>query len=187
MEDSNLDRDLERTFADPEVNAFADLVRHIDAEQEATQRRPSPLRIASRRVSAIASTLAVAATVALLLVAGWWLLRPASPTDAEIFAQQFEPYPMLLVQRSGGDTQLLRAQAIDLYVREEYGAAAEAFEALREQSPGDRSYIFYGAVALLADGQATESVPLFEALRQDSTLVFWEQSGEYLELVRLVE
>ena len=88
----------------------------------------SNIRSLSGKSNRIQTILAIAATVLLLVTAGWFFLDPSEQGD--LFASNFEPYPMLIVERGGDEDpgeEVPLTQAIAAYEEGRYGDAASAF------------------------------------------------------------
>ncbi len=70
----------------------------------------------------------IAASLALLLFAGWWLLRPSSEPEA-LYANFYAPYELSFSSRAGGNTETLLA-ANAAYDAQDYAQALQAFQSL---------------------------------------------------------
>lgn len=70
----------------------------------------------------------VAASIALLLFAGWWFLMPSNEPDV-LYANFYQPYELSFSSRDGGNTEALLA-ANAAYNAQDYTQALQAFESL---------------------------------------------------------
>ena len=85
----------------------------------------------------------------------------------QLFTDSFEPAEMVLPERGltdpSKDTQLYN-QARAEYGGGEYAAASASFEKLSEDEPRSLAYIYFHGMSLLASGQASASIPVFEKI-----------------------
>lgn len=70
----------------------------------------------------------IAASLALLLFAGWWFLIPSNEPDV-LYASFYQPYELSFSSRDGGNTETLLA-ASTAYNAQDYAQALQAFESL---------------------------------------------------------
>lgn len=141
-----------------------------------------PYRAARIRRLAPARWLAVAASVAVLLVAGWWfLLRDGGSIEsATLLADTFEPYPNRAYNLTKGEQPAdPRARAYAAY---EVGDYAGALTAFAESTPAEPADDFYRANALLALDRPAEALPLFEALARQPGFALAPHSQWYAAL-----
>ncbi|WP_116109236.1 tetratricopeptide repeat protein [Lewinella sp. IMCC34191] len=125
----------------------------------------------------------VAAAAAILLLAGYFILRPAAQNDAVLAMAAYEPYDNIAFSiTKGGSDEVDRADAYIAYERADYPAAEAAFQALSNPSLPDR---FYLAQSLLAQQKFAESATLFEELSTMDDFNLHEESEYYAALARL--
>lgn len=130
--------------------------------------------------------LAVAAAVA-ILVAAVLLLYPDRQNPQELFAQNFQPYPNVLVpidRSEGPSTQKPDAQAFAYYEQGEYAQALPLLEQLATDSTSAK-YDFYVANCQLQLNQLTRAIPLLQSLAQSDTDHFAPHAQWYLALAYL--
>ena len=194
MTDDQLDKELARTLGDPEAHAFRELVRDVDAEWEAPVKQlgersasaktevTAPRQAKQRRMP-MRRILAMAASVLLLAVVGYWSLSgPSGSVD-----DYLTPYEVSFAVRSAGDgnaSSLRTAQ--DAYQAGEYSLAAERFGAL----PSDASTDFYRGVSLLLTkepAKVQQAEVLLGQLAQRNDHLYQEQAHWYhaLSLLQL--
>lgn len=139
------------------------------------------------RLLSIRSLIAVAATV-LLLVFAYQLFVPESSSSEELFAEYFEPYQMVLTQRSlsaDSTMNITLNTAIRNYQDSQFKAAATAFQQLQTQYPENKAFTFYLGLAQLSAGNSDSSINAFSTLLADPTHLFVEQCRWYLALAYL--
>ncbi|MCB0625473.1 MAG: tetratricopeptide repeat protein [Saprospiraceae bacterium] len=162
-------------------------LRAVLKETDRTWQRPDDARGPGKVVGiGLRQILAIAATLALLVVSWQLFFRQDRISDREqLFAAQFEPYPMVLAQRDGQDSSTaggLQAEAVNAYAAADYAAAAEAFTRLADSRPDQSAYLFYAAVSELAAGHPELAAPSFRELLSREDHLFAEQSRWYLAL-----
>ncbi len=112
----------------------------------------------------------VAAGVLLLLGAGLFLFQSEDElSNDELFAEYFEPYPVVGVKR-GQEIDELKEKAIEQYENQNYEQAIPLLKELYllEQ---DTLIQFYYSVALLANLQYEEAIINFEAIKATNNLL----------------
>lgn len=128
----------------------------------------------------------IAASLLLLLALSLYLLGPFSGTQADtLFALHFEPYQMVLNQRSETADLPLQQQGIAAYQSGDYQAAAAAFRQLAAEAPQQELFSFYAALSDLAAGAATTAVARLEVLSREGSDGLQQQSRWYLALALL--
>ena len=130
--------------------------------------------------------LSIAATVLLVIAAGYFLLRPTSFSNQELFAEAFTPYPNTeLLDRGEADA---RQVAYLAYQSGDYEQAFNLLSAL----PVDPGNSFFAAQAALESEQAEAAIELLAPLAEDQDFVLheeaeWSLALAYLQLDRLDE
>jgi tetratricopeptide (TPR) repeat protein len=181
-----LHRQLQGSLRGEKIHEFRAVLQAVDKQWQKPAGKPNRsqrLRLLFR------PALAVAAAVALLLIA-WQLFSPNGRPDAseQLFAAYFEPYQMVLNQRSAAELPEragLLNTAIKQYAEGQFADAAIAFRQLEQSEPGNIAFQFYQALALLASGQADEAIPILENVLARSGHLFSEQCRWYLALAHL--
>ncbi len=179
-----LHREVQETIKGKELHDFRSALKTIDQNWDAEnhQQEKKSHQGGGGKVVGLYRWLAVAAAaIAFFLVYTFLLPTNNQPTD--LFAANFQPYPMLLNERSGEaqeETAQLSA-AIQAYAANDYAAAIPAFEGLTAVT-NSSAYQFYLALSYLGNQQAQQAIPLLETIHQDSNNTFSEQSSWYLAL-----
>jgi tetratricopeptide (TPR) repeat protein len=181
-----LHEQLQSSLRGEKIHKFRAALQAVDTHWQNPAGKPARNRRLRRLFR---PALAVAAAVALLLIA-WQLFSPHGRPDvsAQQFAAYFEPYQMVLSQRSAAELPeraALLNLAIKQYAEGQFAEAAIAFRQLEQGEPGNIAFRFYRALALLASGQADEAIPVFETVLARSGHLFSEQSRWYLALAYL--
>ena len=123
----------------------------------------------------------VAASLAFIMVTAWLLWPSSTKTPEQLFAENFEPYPNIIMPTvRGGQTadSTVMAQAYKAYDMQEYTKAIELFESLEVKAEG---VLLYLGNSYLANGSAEKAVPIFERVISDFD-IFDEQAEWYLAL-----
>lgn len=185
-EEAELHKQLQDSLRGEKIHDFRAALQTVDRAWENPAGKPNR----SQRLNRILGpALALAAALALLLVA-WPFFAPDDRPDAseQVFAEYFEPYQMVLNQRSANEgaarAELLNL-AITQYAEGRFAEAATAFQQLAQSEPSNIAFQFYQALALLASGQAGEAIPVLQAVLDRPGHLFSEQSRWYLALAHL--
>jgi len=129
---------------------------------------------------------AVAAAITLLIVS-WFAIVQLSPTsEAELFAQNFQPFRNLdNSTRSGDQFANERKQAYAAYDREDFTQAAAMFESIIPESNNQLMDMFYLGNAYLASDQAQKAIEPLKKVMEAGTgltaLSKWYLSLAYLK------
>ena len=144
----------------------------LDTRKQGTQRWLSPV-------------IRVAASLALLLGAGYWYLA-SQVSPEELFAANYQPYPNIVnpVERSGALPQDQLGRAMIAYEKGNYKDAIESFE--QQFDTLEPSYNFYLALCLLEVGESERAAATLEkvVISQNETFylpALWYQSLAYLK------
>lgn len=125
--------------------------------------------------------LKVAASIALVVVAAWLLWPSETVSTEELFAENFEPYPNIIIPTVRGsqttDSSML-AQAYRAYDLQDYNRTIKIFENI---SPKDEDILLYLGNSYLAKGSPEKAIPVFEKMTKDFD-TFDEQAEWYLSL-----
>ena len=123
--------------------------------------------------------LAIAATLLLLIAAGWFMMKP-DKVEGDLFATYFEPYPMLVTQR--GETAEVFANheaAIEAYEEGRYAEAAELFTSGRMPAVIQ----LYSGISYLASDNYVRALDMLQPLTNNADIA--EQAQWYLALTYL--
>ncbi|NJC27362.1 tetratricopeptide repeat protein [Neolewinella antarctica] len=109
--------------------------------------------------------LAIAASVLLLLAAGWFIFEYNSPqSPAQLAQANFTPYENIAFDFVRGADDSIEADAFRAYERGNYARAADNLALL----PASAQRSFYRGQALLAQGKFAEAEPIFLELSQST-------------------
>lgn len=127
--------------------------------------------------------MAIAACVVVLLGVAVWL-NFSSPSTSELFASNFEPYDMVLTQRSiGGENSEALNGAIANYAQGNYEEAEKQFQQLAAINTEQPILRMYECISALALGRNQSSIECFNLLLDIPNLS--EQARWYLGLAYL--
>lgn len=164
------------------LHKFLDALNETNANwQLSSKEKKSALISMNARI-----VLAIAASLAILIFT-WQLFFVTGEeiTGKQLFTQHFEPYPMVLSQRSEADTAghaSLVNLAVQQYSEGNYTLASDAFIQLMNREPEQISYRFYFAVSLLGANDASNAIDILKDLLENPDHLFVEQSRWYLAL-----
>ena len=129
--------------------------------------RPQPVN----KKPSIWSPIRIAASIAVLLAAGWMVYNLRFNTSPEeLYASNYEPYPNTVYVITRDDTvdNSLERKAFSAYEANNIMKAIDYFQDLRQNSGLD--YVdFYLAQAYLANNEIKKAVPLFEKVVANNT------------------
>lgn len=137
--------------------------------------------------------MAVAASVILLAVVGYFTLSGGSRTPSEIFDEHFSSYEVPGTFRGGVDTakgadslkMAQYGQAFDVYTAGAFKEAIPLLEEIKASYPEERMASFYLGLSHLELGQAKEAIPSLEKAGRGSYTPFGRQARWYLGLAYL--
>lgn len=121
-------------------------------------------------------TLAVAASVALLVGLGW-LLTPRQPSDEALFAAHFSPAPGLPTTLGLSDSPQFDEGMIS-YKLGAYAASRTTWQPLIEQQPNNDTLRFFFGASYLAENQTTAAIDYLEPLIGKSGSA-WQASAQW--------
>lgn len=125
---------------------------------------------------------AIAAAVALVLVAGYYLLMPANtPEESDLFATNFEPFPNIAVDLTRSNDPTAEAIAFTAYENKNYAKAEDMIKALGDQPV----YQFYLAQVKLAQNDYSAAEALLRPLASNDTFPLQQEANWYLALTEL--
>lgn len=166
------------------------------AQQTTTETAQPTAKI--RRISFVRS-LAIAASFALLLTAGWFLMRQPAATPDQLFANNFGKHQDVLsievadrLSETGfGTNKELLANlqtGIDAYNSENYANAIAQLNSFRLAAPQDAlsNYAqFYEALSLIELGKTEEALPKLQELVRTENFALQNDAKWYLALGQL--
>ncbi|MEM0995397.1 MAG: hypothetical protein AAGI49_20355 [Bacteroidota bacterium] len=137
-----------------------------------------------KRATPIRRYLSLAASLAVLVIAGIFLWQNLNRAGQDYFAEYYQAYPNDIAPITKGEAVSLTdlAQALQTYERREYAAALRLFEALPTQS--DTTRFYRSMIALELEDPAT-AIQNLAAIRQNTTSTFQQAAAWYLTLAYL--
>ena len=178
-----LHQQVENTLKGEKIHDVRTVLKEIDKDWEAPSQKEDTAKIVNFNFRKF---LTVAAAVVLLVIGYQWFSN-SNLSAQEIYASNFETYPMLLDQRSNEDeynSSILR-QAISSYSKKENTDAILAFEKLLQEDSENIIYTFYLANAHLANNETDLAITYFQKIIFENDPNFVEQSRWYLSLAHL--
>ena len=169
------------------IHQFRDVLKEVDKEwKKPTEKKGEGkiVRMNFRRV------LAIAASLALLIIAWQFFFSNSNELNSDkLFADHFEPYQMILNQRSTSDdthesTALLNT-GIKQYAAGDFAGSSIAFRQLMDAELSNISFQFYYALSLLGNNEPNNAIPVLEKIMDTPEHLFLEQSRWYLALAYL--
>ena len=131
--------------------------------------------------------LAVAASVLMVVLLGYLLVRNGPADTQVLYAAYYEPYPNIInpAQRSGDDTKAtVPERAVRAYEAGQYAEAIALF-GQSDAVSSNAGFAFYHALSYLGAEQPTEAISLLKPLAQDERVLFYEPARWYLALAYL--
>ncbi|MFK8005009.1 MAG: tetratricopeptide repeat protein [Saprospiraceae bacterium] len=182
-EELNLHQQVAETLKGEKVHQLRSVLNDVDKNWEAPSKKDSAkvVNFNFRRV------LTIAAAFSLLIIGYQWFTN-SNLSSEELYAANFETYPMLLNQRSieENPTDLVTYNnAITFYNKKEFTQAEVAFEKLLQGQPDNISFQFYQANIFLASQNAAQAVPIFQKILEGNNPLIEEQTRWYLSLAHL--
>jgi tetratricopeptide (TPR) repeat protein len=185
-----LHREVTETLRGEKVHELRRVIKDVDQSftiPKSTNLRAGPNNSRSRILS-FPRVLSIAAAVLVLVVAVFVLMPDRSVGTDTLFAQHYEPYEMILNQRSVDETetleQLIRT-AVMAYETKDFEQAAILFENLSQEQPDAETFQLYLGVSLLSSGAAEAAIITLEKLNEKASPLFVEQSRWYLAMAYL--
>ncbi len=178
-----LHRQIHSSLQGEKIHAFRKVLQVVDAQWS----YPGPkTQHSGRLLPLLRPVMAIAASLAILFMAWQFLIRnDHSDSGQRAFETYFEPYPMILHQRSASEEQdsaALLNKAIQDYAEGRFAEAALSFQQLEQAEPDHIVYSFYRALALLSSGQADQAIPILDNITARPGHLFSEQGRWYLAL-----
>ncbi|WP_235296961.1 tetratricopeptide repeat protein [Portibacter marinus] len=172
-----LDRQLEEEFASDvlDLRKKLDKIQSSEALVEKDNTKGS-----GKTLKLIFISLAVAASFALVSMLLPQLFTTSS--TGEIYASNYEPYPMALNQR--GDAEKILNDAIAAYISQKYQVAADAFTELYSQNE-DALYLLYAGNAYQASEQYNKALTAYDQVINSADARVVEQAQWYKGLTLL--
>ena len=183
QEELNLHRQVSETLKGEKVHQLRNVLHEVDKDWKVESKEDSAkiINFNFRRV------LTIAATVALIIIGLQWFSN-SNLSSEELYAANFETYPMLLNQRSVDENTadlITYNNAITFYAKGQNQEALASFEKLIQAQPENITYQFYQANLLLSEKKSGEAIPIFQKILAGDYPLFEEQARWYLALAFL--
>ncbi len=185
FDEISINRELSTLLNNERLNRFLDAVHETDKKWQfsAKEKKSKTINMYARIILSVAASL-------IIIIFTWQYFSVAGddPSEGRLYAAYFEPYQMLLSQRSEADTTghaVLINMAVMDYANGNYSSAAGAFQQLWDKEQKNISYKFYHAISLMGSDNAQEAIAILEELLEMGDHLFTEQSRWYLALARL--
>lgn len=128
--------------------------------------------------------MAVAASVALLMVAGWWVFFGQQPSTSSLYAAYFSPATGLSTTL-GYTNNAQFSEGMISYKLEEYAEAKNWWQPLLEADPANDTLNFYMGVASLANEQTDEAMQYLTKVEENQQSIYYGEARWYLALAYL--
>lgn len=188
QEEVDLHRQVAETLKGEEVHQLRATIKTVNQNWKRPQvadheKKAKVVRFPFRNI------LAIAATVLLLVVAYLFVVPELNYSEETLFADNFEPYKMVLNQRSStpdmGETTKLLNQAVSAYEQKDFQTAAKLFQELQNQSPDAGAFLLYASISDLSLGNTDQAITNLEKIIAADAPLFVEQGRWYLALAYL--
>ncbi len=187
QEELNLHRQVAETLKGEKVHELRSVLKEVDKKWQspAEKKEGKVVGFPFRKMLSIAAAL-------LVLVVAYFVISPSLNNSQEnLFASNFEPYKMVLNQRSllpNPETEWMRPavnKAISAYNAKDYAEASKLFQSLSTETPDANAFQVYAAISELSLGHSDQAIVILEKLVEDAPPLFIEQSRWYLGLAYL--
>jgi len=186
FDEVKLHKDLANRLEGEKLHKFLAALHEADANWQLSPKEKKSILISmnARIVLAIAASLAI-------IIFTWqiFFVSGGDPAAKQLFSEFYEPYQMVLSQRSEADTAghaTLLNLAVQDYASGNFSSAADAFQQLSKFEPENISYTFYYALSLLGSNKGSEAIEILEEVLQTKGHLFTEQSRWYLALAYIL-
>lgn len=177
-----LHRELAEVTGGAKFNELRDILKHTDANwQEAGESKSSGRVVRFSFIKKVAA----AAAIVLFSVLAWNSFNTNPATSQELFASNFEPYKMVLSQRSTKENSELLNEAISNYSIGDFAKAEEQFAELAAANSANLQPIMkmYQGVSALAVGHYETAILNLKTLLNEPQ--YQQQATWYLGLAYL--
>ena len=176
-----LHRELAHSLKGEKFEKLRTTLKEVNADWSLDSSRKSSGRIfkLSPRIQSIA------AAISLLIVASLWFVMPSKQSNpTALFTQNFEPYEVVLSQRSMDAPNYNGLEAaISAYAEKDYYKSQALFSGLYKLNPQQPIFNLYACVSQLAIDNAQSTIACFQDLQGINRLK--EQATWYLSLAYL--
>jgi tetratricopeptide (TPR) repeat protein len=130
--------------------------------------------------------IAAAASLALLILSGWWYINSQVSQPASLYAAYFSPAAGLPTTLSYTNNARFSEGMIS-YKLEEYAEAREWWQPLLQADPANDTLNFYMGVAALADEQTDGAINYLSKVVEDNNSIYYTDAQWYLALACLLD
>lgn len=183
QDEIKLNNELSDLLNNERLSMFLDAVHETDKNWP-TERRNSAISMYAKIALSVAASLII-----IIFTWQYYFSAGTDPVEGHLFAAYFEPYQMLLSQRSADGTAghaTLFNKAVRDYAGGNFSSAAAAFRQLGDTEPENISFKFYYALSLMDSGNAKEAKEILEEILNTEGHLFTEQSRWYLALAYIL-
>jgi len=183
-EDVKLQKQLNVTLKGKGVHQLREVLKEVDQNW----RSPEIGILKKLRSSTIIRISALAASILLFALAYQLFTAPKNDTNSQLFADNFQPYQMVLSQRNettDSPRDILLNNSILAYQQKNYQEAVIGFQKLNELDNNNTAYPFYLGLSELALENSDEAIKVLGQVLEKNHHLFMEQSRWYLALAYL--
>ena len=130
--------------------------------------------------------LAIAASLALLMGFGYWLLFGQMSADEKLFAQYFKPDPGLITPMSTTSDYEFYRGMVD-YKQGNYDMAIARWNTLIEQNPENDTLNYFLGISYLAQDENEKAIAYLSKAVKSPNSIFINESWYYLGMAQLKE
>lgn len=194
-----LHRQIAETLKGEKVHELRGVLKNVDQQwkiqiQTQTQTKTqtkTQTQTKTAKIFNIRRVMMVAASILLIVFMAQYWFSNNSMTNQQLFANHFEPYQMILNQRTQAPADPAVGEnineAVTAYLNKDYEAASTAFQQLENNSPDAIAFRFYSAISELALGHSNKTITELEEILKDAPPILIEQCNWYLALAYLQE
>lgn len=132
------------------------------------------------------NVLAIAASVSLLLVAGWWVFTQQATPQQKLYANYFDPAEGLPTTLGATDDPRF-AEGMVSYKLGNYAEALAFWQPLLETGTANDTLNYFAGVALLAGQQPAQAIERLQPIAQQPQSAYQTDAQWYLALAYLLE
>lgn len=159
-----------------ETESVRQMLEQIHAEQFNQETPVVPMRSRSHYFP-----LAIAASVALLILAGWWVFSWQSSQPEALYATYFSPDEGLPTTLGYAENAQF-AEGMISYKLGEYAEALDYWQPLLTADPANDTLNYYSGLAFLANDQPEQAVSYLGRVVENETSAFTSDANWYLAL-----
>lgn len=191
-------QELANAVSDPEIHQLRETLKKVDSnwkmetvaetgtKTSKIDEIPSKNKVRNlnfRRFTAIAASLL------LFVLLRQFIPMMNAPNSTQLFSENYEPYRMVLTERSNielqNDNDLKINEAVNLYQSKQYPKAALAFEELHSNNPSNEAFQLYAAISNISSQQSEKAIQQLEKLIKNAGPLYIQQTRWYLAMAYL--